>query len=104
MQINQGEGAIMYRDINTHRNAHGLAYQGHPVAAVVALANLKVLQGEGIVNRVKHGNAEYFQKCLRELFKGHPLVGEVQGAGAVASLQFARNKIGKNVLKRLNTS
>ncbi len=33
--------------------AHGLTYSGHPVAAAVALANLKALRDEGIVRQVK---------------------------------------------------
>jgi len=33
--------------------AHGLTYSGHPVAAAVAIANLKALRDEGVVTRVK---------------------------------------------------
>ncbi len=33
--------------------AHGLTYSGHPVAAAVAIANLKALRDEGVVTRVR---------------------------------------------------
>jgi adenosylmethionine-8-amino-7-oxononanoate aminotransferase len=75
--------------------AHGLTYQGHPVAAAVGLANLKLLDEGGIVNTVKSDTGPYLQNALREVFTDHPLVGEIHGAGAVAALQFARSKAEK---------
>lgn len=72
--------------------AHGLTYSGHPVAAAVALANIKALRDEGIVSRVQQDIGPYLQQGLRELFADHPLVGEIQGAGMVAALQFAEDK------------
>ena len=72
--------------------AHGLTYSGHPVAAAVAIANLKALRDEGIVTRVKQDTGPYLQSCLREVFGNHPLIGEVQGTGLVAALQFAEDK------------
>lgn len=72
--------------------AHGLTYSGHPVAAAVAIANLKALRDEGIVTRVKNDTGPYLQKLLRETFANHPLIGDVQGTGLVAALQFAEDK------------
>ncbi|WP_462402552.1 aspartate aminotransferase family protein [Pseudomonas sp. Marseille-QA0332] len=72
--------------------AHGLTYSGHPVAAAVAVANLKALRDEGIVHQVKDDTGPYLQRILREVFANHPLIGQVQGAGLVAALQFAEDK------------
>jgi putrescine aminotransferase len=72
--------------------AHGLTYSGHPVAAAVAIANLKALRDEGIVSRVKNDTGPYLQKLLRDTFSEHPLVGDIQGVGMVAALQFAEDK------------
>ncbi|AHZ76910.1 MULTISPECIES: aspartate aminotransferase family protein [Pseudomonas] len=72
--------------------AHGLTYSGHPVAAAVAIANLKALRDEGIVRQVKEDTGPYLQRILREVFADHPLIGQVQGAGLVAALQFAEHK------------
>lgn len=72
--------------------AHGLTYSGHPVAAAVAIANLKALRDEGIVERVKTDTGPYLQQRLREAFERHPLIGEVQGLGMVAALQFAEDR------------
>jgi adenosylmethionine-8-amino-7-oxononanoate aminotransferase len=72
--------------------AHGLTYSGHPVAAAVALANIKALRDEGIVSQVKDDTGPYLQQCLREVFGAHPLVGDIQGTGLVAALQVAEDK------------
>ncbi|GGP21593.1 aspartate aminotransferase family protein [Silvimonas iriomotensis] len=72
--------------------AHGLTYSGHPVAAAVALANLNALDQEGIVTRTRNDTGPYLQKSLREVFDRHPLVGEIQGTGMVAALQFCEDK------------
>ncbi|WP_156429680.1 aminotransferase class III-fold pyridoxal phosphate-dependent enzyme, partial [Burkholderia sp. FL-7-2-10-S1-D7] len=71
---------------------HGLTYSGHPVAAAVAVANLKLLRDEGIVERVKRDIGPYFQRRLREALGDHPIVGEIAGAGLVAGVQLARDR------------
>lgn len=71
--------------------AHGFTYSGHPVAAAVALANLRLLRDEGIVARVKQHTAPYLQKRWRELAE-HPLVGEARGVGMVAAIELVKNK------------
>ena len=45
-----------------------------------------------MVTQVKNDTGPYLQNCLREVFGNHPLVGEVQGVGLVAALQFAEDK------------
>jgi putrescine---pyruvate transaminase len=70
--------------------AHGLTYQGHPVAAAVALANLKLLDEGRIVETVKNDTGPYLQQTLREVLGKHPIVGEIHGAGAVASLHLVQ--------------
>lgn len=72
--------------------AHGLTYSGHPVAAAVAIANLKALRDENHVTNVRDNTGPYLQKTLREVFDNHPLIGEVQGTGLVAALQLAEDK------------
>ena len=79
--------------------AHGLTYSGHPVAAAVALANINALDREGILERVKTDTGPYFQKLLRDTFNQHPLIGEVQGQGFVAALQFTESKAHRTLFK-----
>ncbi|MGF6597086.1 putrescine aminotransferase [Paraburkholderia sp. GAS448] len=70
---------------------HGLTYSGHPVAAAVAVANLKLLRDEKIIERVKNETGPYFQKRLRETFANHPIVGDISGVGLVAGIQLAKD-------------
>jgi putrescine aminotransferase len=70
---------------------HGYTYSGHPVACAVALANIRLIQRERLVERVR----EELGPCLRRHFEAlaeHPLVGEVQTCGMMGALQLVRNK------------
>ncbi|WP_375740986.1 aspartate aminotransferase family protein [Pseudomonas boanensis] len=70
---------------------HGFTYSGHPVAAAVALENIRILREEKIVEKVKAETAPYLQKRWQEL-ADHPLVGEARGVGMVAALELVKNK------------
>ena len=71
--------------------AHGYTYSGHPTAAAVAAANLRLLRDEGIVERVDSEIAPYFQSALRTL-ADHPLVGEVRGVGLLGAIELMQDK------------
>jgi putrescine---pyruvate transaminase len=75
--------------------AHGLTYQGHPLAAAVALATLRLLDEGGVIENVDKKLGPYLQHRLRETFSEHVLVAEIQGTGAVAALQLALSKDNK---------
>jgi putrescine aminotransferase len=70
---------------------HGFTYSGHPVAAAVALANVKILRDEGIVTKVKNDIGPYFQKKIQELSE-HPLIGQVRGVGLLAAFELMADK------------
>jgi len=70
---------------------HGFTYSGHPVAAAVALENIRIMRDEKIVERVKSEAAPYLQKRLREL-NDHPLVGEVRGVGLLGAIELVKDK------------
>jgi putrescine---pyruvate transaminase len=70
---------------------HGFTYSGHPVAAAVALENIRIMRDEKIVNRVHDETAPYLQKRLREL-ADHPLVGEVRGVGMLGAIELVQDK------------
>ncbi|UXZ96745.1 aspartate aminotransferase family protein [Pseudomonas phytophila] len=70
---------------------HGFTYSGHPVAAAVALENIRILREEKIVERVNAETAPYLQKRLREL-SDHPLVGEVRGVGLLGAIELVKDK------------
>lgn len=73
---------------------HGWTYSAHPVCAAAALANLDILERDGILENVQETGA-YFQTRLRETFADHPIVGEVRGVGMLAALEFVADKDNK---------
>ena len=70
---------------------HGFTYSGHPVACAVALATIRVLQKERIVERVRDDIGPYLAAGWAALGE-HPLVGETQSCGMMAALQLVRRK------------
>ncbi len=90
-------GGVIVRDEIVHtlneggEFYHGFTYSGHPVAAAVALENIRILREEKIVERVKSETAPYLQQRWQEL-ADHPLVGEARGVGLVAALELVKNK------------
>jgi putrescine aminotransferase len=71
--------------------AHGYTYSGHPVACAVAIANIRLIQREGLVERVRTDVGPYLAERYAELAQ-HPLVGEAQTCGLMAALQLVRDK------------
>ncbi|KQB52297.1 aminotransferase [Pseudomonas endophytica] len=70
---------------------HGFTYSGHPVAAAVALENIRILREEKIIEKAQAETAPYLQKRLREL-NDHPLVGEVRGVGLLGAIELVQDK------------
>jgi putrescine---pyruvate transaminase len=70
---------------------HGYTYSGHPVACAVALANIRVLQREGIVDSVHDDTGPYLAAQFATLAE-HPLVGEVQTCGLMGAVQLVQDK------------
>lgn len=70
---------------------HGYTYSGHPVAAAVALENLRILEEEKIVETVAQETGPYLAEKWLAL-ADHPLVGEAQIVGMMASIAMSPDK------------
>jgi L-2,4-diaminobutyrate transaminase len=70
---------------------HGYTYSAHPLAAAGALANLEVIDREGLLDQAA-ARGDYLRDRLGEAFAGHPLVGEVRGIGLVAAVEFVAER------------
>jgi adenosylmethionine-8-amino-7-oxononanoate aminotransferase len=67
-----------------------LTYGGHAVACAAALANLDIIEGEGLVdNSAKMGTR--LLKGLEQL-RSHPTVGDVRGLGLIAGVEIVKDK------------
>jgi 4-aminobutyrate--pyruvate transaminase len=80
---------------------HGYTGSGHPVAAAVAVENLKIIEERDLVTNARETGA-YMQKRLREL-ADHPLVGEVRGVGLIAALELVGDKATKAPHEKVGT-
>ena len=70
---------------------HGYTYSGHPVAAAVALENLRLIEEENILGHVRDVAAPYLKQKW-EALTDHPLVGEAKICGMMASLALTPDK------------
>ncbi|UWQ83582.1 aspartate aminotransferase family protein [Leisingera caerulea] len=70
---------------------HGYTYSGHPVAAAVALENLRILEEENILGHVRDVAAPYLKQKWEALID-HPLVGEAKIVGMMGSIALTPNK------------
>ena len=69
---------------------HGYTYSAHPMAAAAALANLDILEREGLVEQAA-ARGVFMHEQLREAFAGHPLVAEVRGLGLIGAVELGRD-------------
>ena len=70
---------------------HGYTYSGHPVACAVALANIRLIQREHLVENVHDDLGPYLAQHYAALAE-HPLIGEAQTCGLMAALQIVKDK------------
>jgi L-2,4-diaminobutyrate transaminase len=70
---------------------HGFTYSGHPVGGAVALANLDIMENEGLVENSAEIGA-HLRDRLRERLDGCPFVGDVRGAGLMVAVEFVADK------------
>jgi putrescine aminotransferase len=72
---------------------HAFTYSGHPTACAVALANIAIIEGEGLVERAAEMGA-YMNQALLEL-EELPTVGNVRGKGMMAAVELVADKATK---------
>jgi putrescine aminotransferase len=66
---------------------HGFTYNGHPVGAAVALANLDIIEREGLIDRAARVGARMLERL--KPVEGLGCVGEVRGVGLMLGVELA---------------
>src|SRR5947209_7380355 len=69
---------------------HGFTFAGHPICSAVALANLDVMEREGIIENVRN-NEGTFREMLDSL-RDIPLVGDVRGTGYFHAIELVKDQ------------
>ncbi len=70
--------------------AHGYTFGGHPVSAAVAMANLDIMEREGLAGHVQQ-NAPAFRSTLEKLLD-IPIVGDVRGHGYFYGIELVKDR------------
>ena len=70
---------------------HGYTYSGHPVACAVAIANIRLIQRDKLVERIRTDIGPYLQKKWRALGE-HPLVGDTRMVGLMGAFEIVKRK------------
>ncbi len=70
---------------------HGHTYLGHPTAAAAALAVLRRLVDDELVDRASTVGAE-LRDALEDTFKNHPHVGDIRGRGLFLGLEIVEDR------------
>jgi len=72
---------------------HGFTFGGHPVACATALANIDVIEREGLCEHVRdnEGALREMLESLRDL----PIVGDVRGAGYFQAIELVKDQHSK---------
>ncbi|HEY1222561.1 MAG TPA: aspartate aminotransferase family protein [Acidimicrobiales bacterium] len=72
---------------------HGFTWSGHPVSCAVALASIKILEDEKVLENVL-SNQDYFRDQLCAL-KDLPIVGDVRGTGYFWGVELVKDQTTK---------
>jgi putrescine aminotransferase len=70
---------------------HGFTYSGHPGACAAAIANIRIIQREKLIERVRDDIGPYLRKQWMTLAE-HPLVGEARMVGLIGALELTPDK------------
>lgn len=73
---------------------HGQTYNAHPGGCAAALAVQRVVQKEGLLNRVQEAG-ERLNGLLTERFGNHPNVGDIRGRGLLQAIELVAERSSK---------
>jgi len=69
----------------------GLTYNAHPISLAAAIANIRVLQDDRLVERAQSMGA-VLRRLLTDLGEQHPSVGEVRSIGLFGAIELVRDR------------
>jgi taurine--2-oxoglutarate transaminase len=70
----------------------GLTYSGHPLACAAAVATIRTMEDDRVVEHAEALGDEVFAPGLAELREQHPWVGEVRGTGAFWAIELVEDR------------
>ncbi len=70
---------------------HGFTTTAHPVAAAAGLANLHIIENEGLLARSERMGKRLLKR-LQSKLTDHSLVGDIRGCGLMVGIEFVADK------------
>jgi adenosylmethionine-8-amino-7-oxononanoate aminotransferase len=74
----------------TNSFVHGFTFAGHPICCAVALANIDVMENEGVLENVRAHEGEF--RAMLESLRDIPIVGDVRGAGYFHAIELVKDQ------------
>jgi len=79
----------------------GLTFNGHPVSLAAAIANIRVMQSDHLIEKARE-TGKVMADMLAELVDRHPSVGEVRSIGLFGVIELVKNKTTREPLAPCN--
>lgn len=73
---------------------HGWTYSAHPIGAAAGVANLDLLDREGLIENIRE-IGPWLKAELQGAIGDHPNLGEVRGEGFMLAAEFVKNRDGR---------
>jgi adenosylmethionine-8-amino-7-oxononanoate aminotransferase len=80
---------------------HGITFGGHPASCAAALANLAIIQREGLNERARV-MGDYLVRELGAAIGDHPNVGDIRGKGLFMAIELVRDRASNAPLEEPN--
>jgi adenosylmethionine-8-amino-7-oxononanoate aminotransferase len=74
----------------TNSFVHGFTFAGHPISCAVAMANIDVMENEGILENVRAHEGEF--RAMLDSLRDIPIVGDVRGAGYFHAIELVKDQ------------
>ena len=82
----------------------GLTYSGHPLACAAAVATIRTMEDDRVVQHAAALGEEVFRPGLAELARKHEWVGEVRGTGAFWAIELVADRATREPLAPYGSS
>ncbi|MBT5319044.1 MAG: aspartate aminotransferase family protein, partial [Chloroflexi bacterium] len=70
---------------------HMFTYTGHPAGCAAGLANIEIIEREGLVENARIQGERLWDR-LQEIKDKHPIVGDVRGIGLLQGLELVKDR------------
>lgn len=102
-------GGVVISDAIRETFAHrafpgGLTYSGHPLACAVGVESLRVMEDDGVLERVRDLGERVVRPFVEDLAQRHPVVGAVRGVGLFWAIELVRDRESREPLVPFNAA